>query len=273
MRSKFSELIAAGVASFNHEPIAPQTPCHDPICHTYNNLWGVLTDTHMSCADGRYVITGTFVGDPKKWSSLMWTPNWGGCNFIDSGYYSLSEFLCLAGYEPRTTVLNGQAAIELIPREDCVCTGIGCTAYTTHESQIPQPVARLGRVQECLNVHSLQEAAKNMNRSSVVEGTHWHVSGDKIVGEAFGKTVILEVNFDKGIKIENKVLAELLDNEGIGEFYYRQFPRYFALDSDDKKWQALLRRDENNKIFVKNFSDLTPQEWFEEAKAIITRYN
>ena len=273
MRNKFSELVAAGVASFNHEPIAPQTPCHDPICHAYNNLWGVLTDTHMSCADGRYVITGTFVGDPKKWSKLMWSPNWGGCNFIDSGYYSLSEFLCQAGYEPRTTVLNGQTAIELIPCEDCVCAGIGCTAYTTHESQIPQPVARLGRVQECLNVHSLQEAAKNMNRSSVVEGTHWHVSGDKIVGAAFGKTVILEVNFDKGIKIENKVLAELLDNEGIGELYYRQFPRYFALDSDDKKWQALLRRDENNKIFVKNFSDLTPQEWFEEAKAIITCYN
>ena len=93
------------------------------------------------------------------------------------------------------------------------------------------------------------------------------------MGAAFGKTVILEVNFDKGIKIENKVLAELLDNEGIGELYYRQFPRYFALDSDDKKWQALLRRDENNKIFVKNFNDLTPQEWFEEAKAIITCYN
>lgn len=273
MRNKFSDLIAAGVAPFRSEPIAPETPCHDPICHTYNNLWGILTDTHMSCAEGRYIITGTFVGDPKKWTSLMYASFWGGCRFIDSGYYSLSEFLCMAGYDAVITTVNGQPAIELVPCEDCACAGLGCTAYTTHESQIPQPVARLGRVQECLNVGSLQEAAKNMNRSSQVVGEHWHVSGDKIVGGAFGKTIILEVSFDKGLKIENKVLADLLNTEGIGELYFRQFSRYFALDSDDKKWQALLRRDPHNKIFVKNFDDLTPQEWFEEAKAIIACYD
>lgn len=273
MRNKFSELVAAGVATFNHVPIAPQTPCHDPICHTYNNLWGVLTDTHMSCTDGRYIITGTFVGDPKKWSNLKYAPNWGGCRFIDSGYYTLSEFLFRVGYDATVTDINGQLAIELIPCEDCACTAIKGVAYTTHESQFPQPIARLGRVQECFNAGSLREVAKNMNNSSVVEGNRWHVSDDKIVGEAFGKTVILEVNFDKGIKVENKILAELLDNEGIGELYFRQFPHYFALDSDDKKWQVLLRRDENNKIFAKNFDELTPQEWFEEAKAIITCYN
>ena len=273
MRSKFSELIAAGIASFEHEPLGNEIPCTDPICRAYNNIWGVLTDTHMSCVDGCRFISGTFVSKPE-WDDFLYAPFWGGCTFKGTGYCCLACFLSANHLCPCNGVRNGQQVICLEPCEcDCACADPKVTSYTTSESKIPQPIARLGLVQECFNAGSLEEIAKYMNRSSMVAGDNWCVFEDKIIGTAFGKIVILEVNFDKGIKIENKVLAELLDNEGIGEFYYRQFPRYFALDSDDKKWQALLRRDENNKIFVKNFSDLTPQEWFEEAKAIITRYN
>ncbi len=273
MRNKFSELVAAGVAPFRHEPIAAETPQCDPICHTYNNVWGVITDTHMSYVDGKYIITGTLLADVKKWTELKYSPFWGGVRFDTTGYSTLSEFLWRAGFDTQVRTINGQTAAELIPCDDCACAGIACTAYTTHESKFPQPVSRLGNVYECFNVGSLNEAVKKMNSSSQVEGNHWHVSGNKIVGTAFGTTCILEVKFDKGIKIENQALADLLNAEGIGELFYRQFPRYFALDSDDKRWQALLRRDENNKIFVRNFDELTPQQWFEEAKAIITCYN
>lgn len=271
MRNKFTELVDAGVASFKHEPIAQDKPHYCPVCHTYNNVWGVITDTHMSCLpDGRRVITGTFVSDCPKWTQLMYASFWGGVRFDTTGYMSLSEFLYKSGLETRSIVLNGQNAIELVPCEECAVADLRCVAYTTTETKFPQPVNRLGGVLECLELcGSLSEAANRLNVSIKVPGDHWHVHEGKIVGQAYGQNVILEVSFDKGTKVENAELAKLFDAEGIGELFYRQFPRYFALDSDDKKWQAVLRKNDHNKIFARSFDELTPQQWFEEAQAII----
>lgn len=271
MRNKFTDLVDAGVAGFQSTPIAPEVPHYCPICHTYNNVWGIITDTHMSCLpDGRRVITGTFVGDPKKWSLLMYSPYWGGVRFDTTGYMSLSEFLYKSGLETRSIFLNGQNAIELVPCEDYTVADIKVSSYTTTETKFPQPIQRLGGVLECLELRgSLQEAVRRMNVSVKVPGDHWHVHEGKIIGQAYGQNVILEVSFDKGTKVECPELAKLLTAEGIGELFFRKFPRYFALDSDDKKWQAVLRKNDNNKIFVRDFTELTPLDWFEEAKAII----
>lgn len=275
MRSKFTDLVNAGVAGFHNTPIAPETPQYCPVCHTYNNVWGVITDTHMSCLpDGRRVITGTFVSDPKKWTQLMYASFWGGVRFDTTGYMSLSEFLYRNGLDTFITNINGQPAMELIPCEECAVTDIKCSSYTTTETKFPQPINRLGGVLECLELSgSLSEAVRRMNVSIKVPGNHWHVHENKIVGQAYGQNVILEVSFDKGTKVDCPELAKLLSDEGIGELFYRQFPRYFALDSDDKKWQALLRKNDDNKIFARSFDELTPQQWFEEAKAIIVTIN
>lgn len=271
MRNKFTELVNAGVASFKSDPIAADRPQYCPVCHTYNNVWGVITDTHMSnLPDGRRVITGTFVSNTPKWTQLMFSSYWGGVRFDTTGYMSLSEFLYKSGLETRSITLNGQPAIELVPCEECAVTDIKCPVYTTTETKFPQPINRLGGVLECLGVSSsLSDAARKLNSSIKVPGDHWHVYENKIIGQAYGQNIILEVSFDKGVKIENEELAKLFSNEGIGELFYRQFPRYFALDSDDKKWQALLRQNEHNKIFIRNFNELTPLQWFEEAQAII----
>lgn len=275
MRSKFSELVNAGVAGFQSTPIAQDTPQYCPVCHTYNNVWGVITDTHMSCLpDGRRVITGTFVSDPQKWTRLMYEPYWGGIRFDTTGYSSLSEFLYRSGLETQAIVLNGQPALALVPCEECAVADLKCSSYTTTETKFPQPIVRLGAVQECLELSgSLSEAARKLNCSIKVPGNHWHVHENKIIGRAYGQNVILEVSFEKGTKVENAELTKLFNAEGISELFFRQFPRYFALDSDDKKWQALLRRNDNNKIFAKSFDELTPQDWFEEAKAIIATIN
>lgn len=272
MRNKFSELVAAGVAEFKYKPTTPGTPDTCPICRMYNNIWGIITDTHASIVDGRPVITGTLVGDPKKWSQLQWASNWGGVTFEGSGWCSLSEFFRANMVQPNGIHINGQVAIELIPCEDCTCADCACVAYHTSESLLPQPIKVLGDIYECLNRGSLDEIAKAMNHSNKVVGEHWHVAEGTIAGRVGQQMIILELNYDKGIKIESPELATLLDNEGIPELFLRQFPRYFVVDSDDKKWQVLLRRDENNRTFVKSFDELTPQEWFEEIKAIIAVY-
>jgi hypothetical protein len=273
MYNKFSELVAAGVASFHHTPVGSEQTIPCPVCRTYNNFWGALTDTHMTLTEGHRVITGTL--DAKKWNNLLYASSIGNANFRGSGYYSLSEFLSANNLRPNITTVNGQMAIELVEQivDDGKCCDCTCACYTTSESRIPQPVAQLGDVQSCLEARSLEEIAKNMNCSRRVVGEHWHVFEGKIIGAALGTTVILETKFDEGIKVENDVLAKLLDGEGLGDLYFRKFARYFSLDSDDKKWQALLRRDKNNKVFARNFDDLTPQEWFENARSIIACYN
>lgn len=273
MRSKFSQLVDAGVAGFQSTPIAQETPAYCPVCHTYNNVWGIITDTHMSCLpDGRRVITGTFVGDPKKWTQLQYAPFWGGVRFDTTGYMSLSEFLYMNGLEGRAIALNGQTAIELVPCEECAVSGIACSTYTTTETRFPQPITRLGGVLECLNCHSLKEAAGRLNASVKVPGNHWHVHENKIVGRAYGQTVILEVTFEKGIKVENEELARMFESVGAGDLFFRQYPRYFVLDSTDPQCHRALQVDEDNVIFVKQFEDMTIQEWFDNAKCIVAPF-
>ena len=115
MRNKFTELVDAGVASPNYTPIAKDTPTFCPVCHAYNNIWGIISDTHMSCLDnGRRIITGTFISNVPKWTQFVFAPNWGGVRFDTTGYMSLSEFLCVHGLETCATNINGQPAIELV---------------------------------------------------------------------------------------------------------------------------------------------------------------
>lgn len=276
MRNIFSELISSGIASRHYDAIAPEQPGSCNISRAYNNLWGVLTDTHMSCLpDGRRIITGTLFDNANKWDMLLYACTWGGVRFSTSGWTSLSEFFYTFDLEPKVVKINGQTAIELIDCEDCdcPCDCVQCASYTTSESRIPQPISKLGKVNECFQAHSLREIAKRMNASPEVVGEHWHVHGNMIVGNAFNTTVLIEAAFDKGEKVNSPELDKLFAEEGLDGLYYRKFSRYFALDSDDKKWQMLLRNDPNNKLFVRDFNKLTAEEWFDEAKAIIATYS
>lgn len=276
MRSKFSELVKFGVASRHYDDIAPDTAGSCNICRAYNNLWGVLTDTHMSCfPDGRRIITGTLISNQEKWNNLLYYCTWGGVRFATSGWTSLSEFFYAFDLEPKLVELNGQPAIELIDCEDCdcPCDCVQCASYTTTESRIPQPIDKLGNVKECLKCGSLKGIIEALNRSDEVVGEHWHMSGNKIIGSAFGTTVIIEASFDTGEKCDWPELDELFAQEGLTGLYYRKFPRYYALDSDDKKWQKLLRNDPNNKLFIRDANRLSTEDWFDEAKAIIATYS
>lgn len=271
MRSKFSELVEQGVAAFQHQAIAPETSSQCPICRTYNSLWGALTDTHMSYVDGENIITGTFVGDQQKWMDLLYAGNWGGCSIRQSGFCSLANFFSSIKMCAVLTTINGQPAMKLVPEErQEPCAEIGCTCYTTSESKIPQNIARLGAVKECFEeATTLFEAAEKMNKSRAVLGNGWAVYENKIVGNVNGQNIIMEMNFDAGVKVEDDMLQELLSDEGIGELYLRQFKTFFAVDSDDKKWQKLLRKNQYNRIAAKKFDDMTPVQWLDAINDVI----
>lgn len=112
MRSKFSELISQGVARFDYTPLVQETPCKDPICMEYNNIFGPAMDTHMSMLeDGTRVITGHRVADECEWANFVNSCKWNGIDFHDSGYYTLNEFLNRYNLTHSRGMLNGDVVI------------------------------------------------------------------------------------------------------------------------------------------------------------------
>lgn len=106
-RSKFSELVDAGVAKFEYTPILPETSQTDPICRDYNNIFSMALDTHMSMLeDGRRIITGHNVAT-RKWNYFVNCCQWGGLNFMDSGHWTVNEFLRKFNLVGRQSIING----------------------------------------------------------------------------------------------------------------------------------------------------------------------
>lgn len=212
---RFSELIAKGVAKFEHTPIAPSTPEQCPVCRAYNNVFGAATDTHMShLEDGRLVITGHAISDNRNFDRFLYASMWGGVNFMHSGYWSFSDFSYKHNLVGNYDVLNGDNVYILKPIgennaeggieaekccADCVAP-VSAASFVTSESIIPQNGRFLSRhgdymeLLECVNDNPYM-MAKAMNESIDILGNNWTVvnlsDGTHIVGYFNNKTYIL----------------------------------------------------------------------------------
>ena len=207
MRDKFSELIAAGVASFQEKPVGTPTPCLDPIVKLYNNVWGVLTDTHMSKTPEGYIITGTFVASPH-WDSFKYCSFRGNTNIkLASGFYSLEHMVSSFGFQMVPDLYNGDNAIKLVPRtspdpvvggecDACCCPCAACcpVAYTTSESSNPHPLREVFTPEQEKALREAWEDAKGdawkilegIKSSRVLDESKFRISADNeylIVGE------------------------------------------------------------------------------------------
>ena len=284
MRNKFSELVANNVAPFHHEPIAPELPgyANDPISRLYNIYWGAATDTHMSTTqDGRRIITGHLVQDPCKWANLMFCTYWGGINWCQSGYCTLGEFLHFHGLEPQLSICNGDQCIELIPVYAGPAQFAVPAAVTTTESKIPQPIKVMGdvvEIQEAFeNAHSAKELVDNLNNNKWIAGDKWFMCEGKL-GCTYDTpngliTYIIETSSKKGECIGCEKLKKAMEDEGLGDIKLVKYDKYFRLESDDKKWNALLRNWKDNKINVKEYDEMTPEEWVDHIKWMLATLN
>lgn len=279
MRSKFTELIQQGVATFTHNPLStaiPQYSQRSLLCRQYNNIWGMITDTHMSEVNDKLIITGSLISRTNLWSQLQFCMYWGGVNFSTTGYSSLSEFFSTHNLTPKLIQYNGQPAIELEPIPNIPVQDMKVVSYTTSESKFPQPIRQLFNMHalnECLNEFTLQDVAEVMNDSREIPGKHWHVYENSIYGSLNGKSIFLEMNYTSGQRVENDELQKALDKEGLSELFLIKFNKYFVIDSSDAKWQRVLRKNKFNKIKVSEFSDLSIDEWMEAIKQIINTIN
>ena len=94
----FSDLIKSGIAPTPYKTniVANDFESLDRFVINYNNIWGMISDTHMSKGeDGNYYITGQLFRDKEKTTNFLYAWNWGGYQFKDSsiGMISLSEYL------------------------------------------------------------------------------------------------------------------------------------------------------------------------------------
>lgn len=197
MRDKFSELIERGVASFKYTPLAGETPGTDPISVSYNNIFGVATDTRMSIdGDGYRYITGRLIGNEKKLSSFVYASIYGGVNFSHSGFWSFNDFLYKNGLCYEKYILNGDVVLkvsEKMPNDEEYMCPQCCVAC---ESNINIPLQTIvidrnpNRVEECFR-GNIENVVKNLNESQYIKGNNWITVNGQIIGLVDNKVIRL----------------------------------------------------------------------------------
>ena len=93
----FTDLIKKGVAPspYKTDIIGNEMPDLDRFIVNYNNIWGCISDTHMSKGDdGRYYITGQLFRNAKQTTQFVYAITWGNYQFCHSSVGAN----CLAQY-------------------------------------------------------------------------------------------------------------------------------------------------------------------------------
>lgn len=105
----FSDLIEKGIAPspYKTNVISDKS---DRFVVNYNNIWGLISDTHMSIGeDGNYYITGQLFRDRRKTEEFVYAWTWGGYSFKDSSLkcQSLRDY-CMRNYKTIShEIVNG----------------------------------------------------------------------------------------------------------------------------------------------------------------------
>lgn len=112
----FSDLIKKGVAPspYKTNVIGPETS--DRFIINYNNIWGIISDTHMSKGeDGNYYITGQLFKNREKTQNFLYAYMWGGYCFKDSSLKCNSLFnYCQSNYKTVShEIVNGDDVLVL----------------------------------------------------------------------------------------------------------------------------------------------------------------
>ena len=202
MRSKFTELIEQGVASFDYTPIVPEMPEQDLICRQYNNIFSIPTDTHMHLnpETGERYIIGHMVENKSKWESFVYSTKWGAVEFRSTGYWGLCDFLQKHDLEGKYSVLNGDTIylVTPIPADREYAAPVCPTCCVTSESKMPVNIGMLtlnldpNRIRECYQGKSnLYEVTVALNESLYVKGNEWTVNGENLVCPIGNKVYVL----------------------------------------------------------------------------------
>ena len=155
---------------------------HDHICREYNNLWGLLSDTHMSKHNDDYIITGSMTGTDKfqPFITLGRIENMpiqyaGGLSQKVPFY----EYMWQYGYQGNYATFNGDSAFRFTKRPEYSPLPQGTSmTYTTSDSSFPKQISQLG--EHAIEKLQRYESVEQMNEDYAFKGNSWRVLGDTL---------------------------------------------------------------------------------------------
>lgn len=182
-RDRFKEWIEAGIAP---APYVCEPVSDDMLSRSYNNIFAIPTDTHMTHIEGKdeWIISGHMISTPQ-WVRFYYSPNWGAVQFETTGFWSLADFLAKHNLCAKFEVRNGEKIVKVTPCEHYPANEPCPKSCTTLTSNIPQPIAIITkdhnpiRVKECFESADIVEA---LNNSNWIKGNNWLYDGNMIVG-------------------------------------------------------------------------------------------
>jgi len=179
----FQDLINQGIAPSRYEqPIAKCMPEDDPFVRAYNNVWGIVSDTHMNkIDDDNYFITGSMIRDQRKFSQFLFAEYWGGYKFANTAAAKVNDAWSLSGFLGQNRlvgsfgVINGDQVYLLTNYEgeevggcpEFKNCGIPCTCKCI--------CCREG-FEESLNGSTMYEILDMLNEDKHVDGSRWQVA-------------------------------------------------------------------------------------------------
>lgn len=195
MRNKFTEWIENGLAPSRYTTkTIGDTPETCPVCRLYNNIFSMITDSHMSqtvlpSGECVHIITGALARNKTMFDRVLYACDYNTINisrmFLAAGVeglYSLGDLFNRMNWMASVEKVNNDNAIVLRekPAEIALAPVSPDTTYTTSESRIPQSVRLLTTdntvesITECAeNCDNLYKFADNMNKSVRVRGNNW----------------------------------------------------------------------------------------------------
>lgn len=116
----FNDLVNKKIARTPYKTniIGDDIQCLDRFVVNYNNIWGCISDTHMSKgADGNYYISGQLFRDKEKTKQFVYAMNWGAYTFRDSSLQCANLYnYCLMNHKTIShDIVNGDHTLVVKP--------------------------------------------------------------------------------------------------------------------------------------------------------------
>lgn len=203
---RFTEMIEKGVASREYKTFLPETPDQDPIVRTYNNCFGLFTDTHMSkMNENEYVITGSLCSRPDRFDSFLYSVNFGlGTAFkVNGKITSLAGFLQSNGLKGQYECLNGDSVYKIYPCPSSACCidpacgyGVcGMDCQSSYPTQLGEKL--MSAIADMLSESAnLEELENKINKCDILNGSDWFSfntsKGFGLLSESIGKAILFD---------------------------------------------------------------------------------
>lgn len=185
----FHDLVRAGIARFDYKNLHPASTTKNDFVRLYNNVWGILNDTHMTVVDdgAKYVITGSAIRLQDKFNTSLWS-----CRMVDGHQRSFSSIMDNAGYSGRFAIVNGDETYIFtrvtggVPGCGCDCCAAQCLNCAC-EGNKPQMLGAIISEDEFLSVfngtNTNEAVVELLNKSRHAAGKNWmfHVSEGRTV--------------------------------------------------------------------------------------------